>query len=133
MSAIPVLKAYFEAFNSGDLEALEALLDEQVEHHVNQGPVRPGKEKFHAFNSHMSDCYKEELSDIVLFSNEDGTRGAAEFVVNGQYLKTDEGLPKAMGQRYVLPAGTFFSLREGKITRVATHYNLEDWKRQVLG
>jgi len=133
MSAIPVLTAYFEAFNSGDLEALEALLDDHVEHHVNQGPIRPGKDRFRAFNAHMSECYKEELGELVLFSNEDGTRGAAEFIVKGTYLKTDEGLPKAAGQRYELPAGTFFTLKDGKITRVATHYNLEDWKRQVIG
>ncbi len=133
MSAIPVINAYFAAFNSGDLDALEALLDPQVEHHVNQGPVRPGIEKFRAFNRHMAECYKEELSDIVVFSNEDGSRGAAEFTVKGSYLKTDEGLPNARGQRYELPAGSFFSLKDGRITRVVTYYNLEEWKRQVIG
>jgi steroid delta-isomerase-like uncharacterized protein len=60
-----------------------------------------------------------------------GTRGAAEFVVHGQYLKTDPGLPEAKGQRYVLPAGGFFSLKDGKITRVSTYYNMNDWIRQV--
>lgn len=133
MSAISVLKAYFDAFNAGDLEGMEALLDEHVEHHVNQGPVRPGIGKFREFNRHMAECYKEELTDIVMFSNDEGTRAAAEFVVNGTYLKTDEGLPRAAGQRYELPAGIFFTLRDGKITRVATYYNLTEWERQVVG
>jgi len=133
MSAIEILKTYFDAFNSGDLETLESLLHDDVEHHVNQGPIRPGKARFQEFNRHMSACYREELTDLVLFSNEDGTRAAAEFTVNGTYLKTDEGLPPAKGQRYVLPAGIFFTLKDRKIIRVATHYNLEDWMRQVVG
>ena len=73
----------------------------------------------------------ETLTDIVVFANEDGTRAAAEFVVNGEYLMTDPGLPEAKGQRYVLPAGTFFALKDGKIIRVTTYYNLNDWIAQV--
>ncbi|MNP85710.1 hypothetical protein D3C76_1855680 [compost metagenome] len=52
-------------------------------------------------------------------------------MVNGAYLRTDEGLPEAKGQTYVLPAGAFFSIRDGKIARVTTYYNLADWTRQV--
>jgi steroid delta-isomerase-like uncharacterized protein len=51
--------------------------------------------------------------------------------VNGTYLATDEGLPEANGQTYRLPAGSFFNLKDGKITRVTTFYNLADWVRQV--
>ena len=51
--------------------------------------------------------------------------------MNGTYLQTDEGLPEAKGQTYVLPAGTFFTIRDGKIARVTTYYNLADWMRQV--
>lgn len=55
----------------------------------------------------MNRCYREELTDMVVMVNEDGTRGAAEFIVNGTYLSTDEGLPEANGQTYRLPAGAF--------------------------
>jgi steroid delta-isomerase-like uncharacterized protein len=79
----------------------------------------------------MSESYKETLTDMVIFANEAGDRAAAEFVVNGTYLKTDEGLPEAKGQTYRLPAGTFFTIRDGKIARVTTYYNLSDWMRQV--
>ena len=58
---------------------------------------------------------------------------AAEFVVNGTYLKTDGALPEAKGQTYVLPAGSFFTLTDGRISRVTTYYNLADWLRQVKG
>ncbi|MCB1415969.1 MAG: nuclear transport factor 2 family protein [Nitratireductor sp.] len=133
MSATTIIQSYFDAFNRSDMAALEALLDEKVEHHVNQGPVRPGIEKFRAFNAHMTERYKEEISELVIFANEDGTRAAAEFLVTGTYLKTDEGLPEARGQRYELPAGSFFTLKNGRITRVTTYYNLQDWLKQVAG
>jgi steroid delta-isomerase-like uncharacterized protein len=61
----------------------------------------------------------------------DGTRAAAEFVVHGEYLATDEGLPEATGQTYTLPAGAFFEVVGGRIARVSNYYNLPDWLAQV--
>lgn len=127
----PTIRRYFEAFNAGDAEGMLGCLAEDVAHHVNEGAVRVGKDKFRAFCDHMSRCYREELTDMVIFEAEGGTRAAAEFIVNGTYLATDEGLPEARGQTYRLPAGSFFSLEGDKITRVVTYYNLADWMRQV--
>jgi len=126
-----IIEAYFNAFNAGDVEGMLACLSDDVAHHVNEGEIRIGKEKFAAFCDHMNACYSENLTDIVVFSNSDQTRGAAEFIVNGTYLKTDGDLPQAHGQTYRLPAGSFFSLSGGKITRVVTYYNLSDWIAQV--
>ncbi|MFP4043927.1 MAG: ketosteroid isomerase-related protein [Rhodosalinus sp.] len=125
------VRRYFEAFNAGDVPAMLACLDPDVEHHVNEGRVRVGKIAFAEFCAHMSHCYEERLTDMVLFEAEGGTRAAAEYVVEGRYLATDQGLPEARGQSYRLPAGSFFSLKEGRITRVVTYYNLADWVRQV--
>ena len=125
------IQAYFDAFNAGDTEAMIACLSEDVAHHVNEGNVRIGKEAFRAFCAHMSRCYRENLTDMVIFANSDGTRAAAEFIVNGTYLETDGDLPAAHGQSYRLPAGSFFSLDGDKITRVVTYYNLSDWIAQV--
>ncbi|MEO0767217.1 MAG: ketosteroid isomerase-related protein [Pseudomonadota bacterium] len=122
---------YFEAFNRGDVDGMLACLTEDAAHHVNEGEVRLGKEVFAAFCAHMSRCYAETLTDMVIMMRPDGTRAAAEYVVNGTYLQTDEGLPEANGQTYTLPAGSFFDLRAGKIARVTTYYNLADWTRQV--
>ncbi len=126
-----IIQRYFDAFNRGDVPAMLDCLSDDVAHHVNEGQVRQGKEKFRAFCEHMNRCYREELTEMVIFSAQDGTRAAAEFIVNGTYLQTDEGLPEARGQTYKLPAGSFFSLRDGKITRVVTYYNLAEWMRQV--
>ena len=125
--------AYFEAFNAGDTEAMLALLTDDVEHHVNEGGVRRGRAAFAEFLGHMARCYAERLEDLVILTGADGTRAAAEFTVKGRYLATDAGLPEARGQTYSLPAGSFFTLRGGRIARVTTYYNLRDWVRQVSG
>ena len=126
-----VIEAYFRAFNADDTAAMLDCLAEDVAHHVNEGQVRVGRKAFGEFCTHMSYCYAEQLTDMVVFVSEDGTRAAAEYTVNGTYKATDSGLPEATGQTYRLPAGSFFSVRDGWITRVVTYYNLADWIRQV--
>ena len=81
----------------------------------------------------MDRCYAERLEDMVIMASDDGTRGSAEFIVHGTYKATDEGLPVASGQTYVLPAGAFFAVEDGQISRVTVYYNLADWMRQVAG
>lgn len=126
-----VIKRYFDAFNAKDLEAMLSCVSDDVAHHVNEGNIRYGKQAFEAFCQHMNTCYDETLTDLVIFVSEDGMRGAAEFTVNGRYLKTDDGLPAANGQTYTLPAGSFFDISDDIITRVTTRYNLADWIKQV--
>ena len=130
-SARDTIQRYFDAFNAGDADAMLACLADDVAHHVNEGQVRSGKEKFSEFCAHMSRCYRERLTDMVIFADDSGTRAAAEYTVNGTYLQTDEGLPGANGQTYRLPAGSFFTLGGGRITRIVTYYNLADWMAQV--
>ena len=131
MDAKTLIESYFTAFNAGRTDDMLALLHDEIEHHVNEGQIRRGKALFADFNAHMTESYRETLTDLVVFANDSGDRAAAEFIVNGTYLKTDEGLPPARGQTYRLPAGSFFTLRDGKIARVTTYYNLADWTRQV--
>ena len=130
-TAQATVQRYFAAFNAGNTDAMLACLSDDVAHHVNEGNIRLGKGAFAEFCAHMSRCYKENLTDMVIMASADGTRAAAEYVVNGTYLHTDAGLPQAHGQTYRLPAGSFFSLENGQITRVVTYYNLSDWVAQV--
>jgi steroid delta-isomerase-like uncharacterized protein len=127
----PIVRAYFDAFNAGDVDAMLTCLSDDVAHHVNEGEVRRGKAAFAAFCAHMNRCYRERLTDIEIMANPAATRVAAEYVVNGTYVESDAGLPEATGQSYRLPAGSFFDLSAGRITRVTTYYNLADWIRQV--
>jgi steroid delta-isomerase-like uncharacterized protein len=132
-AALDLLGRYYGAFNSGDWEDMLACLTDDVAHDINQGGTQHGKAAFRAFLAHMERCYREELRELVLMASDDGMRGAAEFVVHGEYLATDEGLPEADGQTYILPAGAFFEFREGQIGRVTVYYNLADWMAQVAG
>lgn len=128
-----IVKRYFDAFNAKDTDGMLDCLSPDVAHHVNEGGIRHGKTAFEAFCAHMSRCYDETLSDMVIFEAADRSRVAAEYVVNGTYLSTDDGLPAATGQTYKITAGSFFEVSDGKITRVTTRYNLSEWLAEISG
>lgn len=128
-----LVRAYYDAFNARDFGAMLALLTEDVVHGINQGEQEVGRDAFARFMAGMDDSYEERLTDLVVMTEATGTRAAAEFVVHGVYKHTAAGLPKASGQTYVLPAGAFFTLRDGRVARIDNFYNLEDWLRQVRG
>ena len=48
-------------------------------------------------------------------------------------MTLNSAAPRAKGQTYVLPAGAFFAIRNGQITRVTNYYNLTEWLMQVAG
>jgi steroid delta-isomerase-like uncharacterized protein len=121
---------YYELFNRGAWDAMCALLSDDVAHDLNQGERQVGRAAFRAFLARMERSYREQLRDVVVLGNGHG-RAAAEYIVEGEYLATDEGLPDAHGQRYTLPGGAFFEIRGGQIARVTNYYNLPDWLRQV--
>jgi len=130
---IELVTRYYEAFNRGDIAVMLSCLSPDVIHDVNQGGRREGKQLFAEFCDHMSRCYKEHLADLVIMASDDGRHAAASFTVQGKYLATDDGLPEAAGQTYELPASGTLEVRNGEITRIATHYNLNDWIAQVVG
>jgi steroid delta-isomerase-like uncharacterized protein len=130
-ATIALIEHYYAAFNAGDAEGMLACLADDVAHDINQGGSETGKTAFRAFLARMDQAYAEQLADIVIMTNADGSRASAEFVVHGRYLAGDEGLPPAQGQRYELPAGAFFAINGGLISRVTVYYNLADWIGQV--
>ncbi|MEZ5387599.1 MAG: ketosteroid isomerase-related protein [Prosthecobacter sp.] len=129
--AVHLVQAYYDTFNSGDRAAFLGLLTDDVEHEINQGGVEKGNAAFAAFLERMDRSYRERVCDLVVFASDDGTRAAAEFFIEGEYLSTDEGLPPAKGQRYRLRVGAFVDIRDGRVSRVTNYYNLQDWLRQV--
>lgn len=134
--AVSLVHDYYAAFNRGDWAGMTALLADDVAHDLNQGPREAGRAAFDAFLARMARSYRERLDGITVMADDGGLRAAAEYVVHGEYLADDAGLPPARGQRYVLPGGAFFALRaeaDGglRIARVSNYYNLEDWLAQV--
>lgn len=126
-----LIRDYYAAFNRGDMDTFVGLLAENVAHDVNQGERETGKAKFRRFMVRMNKNYRERLTNIKIVASADGKHAAAEFVVNGTYLATDTGLPKAKGQKYKLPGGAFFDVKRGKIARITNYYNLQDWLNQI--
>jgi steroid delta-isomerase-like uncharacterized protein len=126
-----LIENYYAAFNAGDMDTFLNMLTDDVIHDINQGGRETGKEAFRAFMERMNRNYRETLVDMVIMTSDAGRRAAAEFVVLGEYLVTDEGLPPAKGQKYRLPAGAFFEVRDGKVARITNYYNLQDWIDQV--
>ena len=129
--ATELVLAYYAAFNRGDWVAMQALLSDDVVHDSTQGARETGKAAFAAFLQRMARNSREQLRDVVVLASPDGARAAAEYMVHGEYLVAEDGLPPARGQRYVLPGGAFFDIADGLIARVTNYYNLEDWLAQV--
>jgi steroid delta-isomerase-like uncharacterized protein len=126
-----LIRRYYDAFNAQDMDAFLALLSDDVVHDVNQGRRELGKDVFAGFMERRNRCYREQIVDLCIMTEPDGTRAAAEFTVVGTYVSADQGLPPARGQTYRLAGGAFFAIRDGKVARVTSYYNLQDWLAQV--
>ncbi len=120
-----LIHAYFDAFNRGDVEGQLATLHPEIEHDINEGGTEVGIDAFRKFKAHMDTCYREQIRDLVVMGN--GSRGAAEFIVDGEYVVTDTGLPDAAGQKYSIRAAIFAEERDGLIGRMTSYYNLKGW------
>lgn len=118
-----LIARYLDAVNAHDIEAMNACLDDDVIHDVNQGSREIGKEKFRWFMAMRMRHFDEQLSDIVIMTDASGTRAAAEFTVRGTYRATADGFPPANGQRYSYAAGLFFDVEDGEITRLTSCFN----------
>jgi len=127
MTALDIVKQYYSSFNQKDWQGMLALLHEEIRHEPNQGEARIGIEKFTEFLGMMDESYEETLTEMVFFSEPEHTRVAVEFTVNGIYKKGEEGFPEAHGQYYTLPAAAFLEVKDHKISRVTTYYNLPLW------
>ncbi len=127
MTVLEIVQQYYAYFNQKNWEGMLSLVDSDVRHETNQGEVRIGIEKFTSFLQKMDECYDENLTDMVFFTEPSYQRIAVEFTVNGIYKKGDEDLPPAHNQTYILPAAAFLAVKNGKITRITTYYNLPLW------
>ena len=113
-----LIENYYKAFNAGDMTRFFELLAEDVVHDIK-------------FMDHMNKCYKEKAEDLIIMVSEDGQQAAATFMIDGKYLNTDGNLPAATGQTYHLPVGSFFRIKDNKISQVTNYYNLNDWLAQI--
>ncbi|MEZ5162681.1 MAG: nuclear transport factor 2 family protein [Fimbriimonadaceae bacterium] len=120
-----LMRTYVDFFNAADEDGLLGTLHPEVVHEINEGGQEIGLEAFRKFREHMNSCYKEQLKGVVYFEN--GDRGAIEFICEGEYISTDGNLPVANGQKYAIRAAAFFEMKEEKLSRVTSFYNLREW------
>ncbi|MBK6977096.1 MAG: nuclear transport factor 2 family protein [Cytophagaceae bacterium] len=130
MTSIEIVKAYYHNFNDKNWQGMLDLLSEDIRHDANQGDSRVGKELFREFLAHMDRCYDETLTEMVFFAEPTDQRVAVEFVVNGTYKSTDEGLRLRDKNMYFRRG--FPGCERWKISRVTTYYNLPLWEKMVL-
>lgn len=131
MNTTELIQSYYKAFNEKRFKDMLGLLTDDVIHDTNQGGRSVGKEAFTVFLGEMDTFYDEFLDNMVIMTSADGKRASAEFICNGTYKSTCEGLPPAKGQKYRLPVGCFFEVKGDKIARVTNYYNMNDWLNQV--
>lgn len=137
METLELVRAYYDAFNRRDLQALLALLTDDVVHDVSQGGREIGLQEFGVCFERMNRCYREEVVDLVIMATDGGENAAAEFTVDGRYMETDRNhpseidLPEASGQPYRIAGRALFEIRDERIARVTDWYDFPEWLRQV--
>ena len=129
--SVKLIQDYYAAFNAKKFDQMLEFLTSDIVHDTNQGSRTTGREAFKSFLTDMDRYYDETLSAFSILISEDGAHASAEFICSGIYNVSCEGLPSARGQRYQLPVGCFFEIRDGKISRITNYYNLPDWIAQV--
>ena len=127
MSTLAIVQQYYQFFNQKNWAGMLSLVDTEIRHETNQGEVRTGHEKFTSFLQKMDECYDENLTDMLFFTEPSNHSIAVEFTVNGIYKKGDDDLPPAHHQTYILPAAAFLVVKDDKITRITTYYNIPHW------
>lgn len=126
-----LIQKYYQAFNQQNIELMLQCLHPQVIHEINEGESQIGLQLFRQFLHRMNTHYSENLTDIKIMTDDTLKFATARFYVNGTYLQTDPGLPKARGQKYKIPALGYFEIEEGLIKKVSVFYNLKKWIEAV--
>lgn len=129
---IKLIETYYSALNSKDMKVLFAIMDPNVTHDINQGPSEQGIDKFKQFMENANRSFDEKLSNIIILVSDDGKYASARWIDHGIYFKTypDMGIA-ASNQIFTVPGGHFFEIRNGKLSRVTTFYNNNDFKTQL--
>jgi steroid delta-isomerase-like uncharacterized protein len=114
-SSEKLIHAYYTAFSIGDLDGLLKLLDDNVIHDTAEGARQFGKAALRQHFEAIRANRHEAAHDLVVMSDAEGRRLAAEFTVMGRVLDS--------GQEYGAAAGGFFLVDERKILRVTEYRN----------
>ena len=98
-----LIRAYYDAFNRADPDAMLALLTEDVAHDINQGSRESGRDAFARFMQRMNTAYRERLTDMVVMATPDGSRGGGIYCARD--LSGGGGRPAAGARAELCAAG----------------------------
>ena len=115
-----LLERYFRAYNARDIDGLLALMHDQVIHDLQCSRREVGKQAFARFLATKHALYDEHVYNLTLLVHPDGGRAAAEYQVLGFALGKG-GRPPEPGGTYRVAAGTFFDIREERISRISSY------------
>jgi steroid delta-isomerase-like uncharacterized protein len=125
-----VYKDYLAAKNSHDVAKIAALwTEDSVDDDVASGQVTHGKKELKASFSDIFAAFpnvKWELKS--LFSA--GDRIAVEWVETGTQTGDWAGIP-ATGKSYSIRGASLMEVREGKISRLTSYWNMADFLQQL--
>ena len=126
-----LVQRFADALNASDLDAVDALLHEDVTFDLPGEGRAFGREAFRRVRMDRARHLDERMSDLAVMVDDHGGRAAVEYTLRGIYRETMAGAPPAENQSYSLSAGMFVEVDDGLITRVTAYHDPVEWRRQV--
>lgn len=110
----PIVDAYAQAWNSGDVKAFDAIVDQNFTRHVS--PTSPGgaagldslKRSVTQFHAEYPDCHVTVTEEIYA-----ADKAVARWEWSGTH--SGMGLPAAKGKKVQVPGMSLFHIENGKI------------------
>ncbi len=113
--SIGLITRFLDALNAADTDVALGCLHEDVVLDVSEAR-QFGHAAFRFHLGRRAQQADEQLGDIVVMVNRDGTRAAAEFTRRGTMRMA--GKMGNTGDRYSVSAGMFFAIEDGLIIRI---------------
>jgi len=129
--SIELVKKYYEEFNKKNIEGILDLCSDNVINEPNQGENQIGKELLRNFFKISWSHFKEDVYDLDILCNQDGSNVATEYTVRGTYFNTKENLFPATNQKYDITCTTLFKFKDNKISKITRYYNTKKWLDMV--
>ena len=128
---VGLVQDYYRAFFSKDWRKLWRLVDLGVVHDFNGTSFYSGAKELQDFLETKCAHYDEHCTGLSVRVGECPGHVVAEMTIQGRYVKTYGSLPSAHGQPYTLRVKACFNIESGRITRISTVFDFDEWLRQI--
>lgn len=126
--SIETVKKYYLEFNKKNIAGILELCTDNVINDLNQGDSQEGIAKLKDYLLTAWSHFDEKVSHLDIMTNQDQSNIATEYLVNGKYYNTKEGLFPSTNQVYEIKCTSLFKFDDsGKISRITRYYNAKQW------